>query len=976
MSDGEPRVFRSTPDDSVRRLAAALDGRYHVERELGQGGMATVYLARDLKHDRDVALKVLKPELAQSLTGERFLREIGITARLNHPHILPLLDSGSAGDGEFLYYVMPVATGESLRVRMAREGTLPIADALRFAIEIAEALVAAHATGVVHRDIKPDNVLVSGGHAVVVDFGIAKAVGDARDAGTLTVEGTSIGTPVYMAPEQAAGEADVDHRADIYALGAMLYEMSAGVPPFSGTLQQVLAQKLGKAAPSLAPRCASAPAALVRLVARCLAIEPGDRPQTAVALLAELRVIAAPEAGGFAARRRTLMVAGATAFAVVALAALFIVRDRRARWVQDTAVPELQLLIDADQLDSAFALATEADARAPGDSALDRFWPDIAQVQTFLSDPPGATVTRAALGDTSNWMPVGTTPSGRVRIPKNAWLYRYAKPGYRSVTVMGARLGGSYVPIPSTVPLRRSTDPDTDMVILAGEKLQGTLFGLSESDTMNLASFLMDRLEVTNRQYKTFVDAGGYAKREYWDSTFVRDGRALAWNAAVALFADRTGRPGPATWEGGAPLAEQLDYPVGGVSWYEARAYARFVGKELPTVIEWNSAAIPAAARWVVPHGRYESAGPVKGGDPRGVSPRGVYDLAGNVREWTVNAREGGTRYILGGGWSDPTYLYSELYTQPEFDRAPINGIRLVRRLGPGRDLARAQAPIPGLTRDFATVKPVDDATFKGYLAFYDYDHTPLNVKVEWRDSSDADWIREDVTVDAPSGGRLPVVLFLPRRAKPPYQAAVIWPASDALIMPDRKQLPLWILDFIVRSGRAVVYPVYEGTLGRPRLGSGATGEIAGRDLMLRRAKDMRRAIDYALTRGDVDSTRLAYVGASWGGRIGGLAVAVEPRFKAAVLYVAGLSVGSYRPETDPVNFLPRIHVPVLMLSGKYDSVFPYELSQKPFFRLLGTPAADKKQIVFEGGHFLPRPNLVAETLAWFDHYLGPVARP
>ena len=189
------------------------------------------------------------------------------------------------------------------------------------------------------------------------------------------------------------------------------------------------------------------------------------------------------------------------------------------------------------------------------------------------------------------------------------------------------------------------------------------------------------------------------------------------------------------------------------------------------------------------------------------------------------------------------------------------------------------------------------------------------------------------------------------------------------------EQLPLWILDFIVRSGRAVVYPVYEGTLGRPRLGSGATGEIAGRDLMLRRAKDMRRAIDYALTRGDVDSTRLAYVGASWGGRIGGLAVAVESRFKAAVLYVAGLSMGAYRPETDPVNFLPRIHVPVLMLNGKYDSVFPYELSQKPFFRLLGSPAADKKQIVYEGGHFLPRPNLMAETLAWFDRYLGPVAR-
>ena len=959
---------------TMLHLRDALADRYRVERELGTGGMATVYLARDLKHDRDVAIKVLKPELVQSLTGERFLREIAITARLNHPHILPLLDSGVAGDGAFLFYVMPVASGESLRDRLATLNALPVADAVRFAIEITEALVAAHAMGIVHRDIKPDNVLISGGHAVVVDFGIAKAVDDARDATTLTEAGTSIGTPVYMAPEQAAGEADVDHRVDIYAVGAMLYEMCAGVPPFAGTMQQVIARKLSKPAPSLAPSCPAAPAGLVQLVARCLAIEPAKRPQNATALLADLRALAAPLIGHAGARRHTIVMASGAALAVLAIAAFFVVSDRRARWVHDTAIPTIQRLIEADQLDSAFAIASQVAERAPGDPALNKYWSAISQTQVFLSEPSGATVTRAALSDTSRWIAVGTTPTANVRIPNNAWLYRYTKPGYRSVTLMGARLGGSYVPIPAPVPLRRVTDPDTDMVAIAGEQLQGTLFGLSQSDTFNLANFLMDRLEVTNRQYKAFVGAGGYAKREYWDSTIVTDGRPATWEQMMARFVDKTGRPGPATWEGGAPYSDQLEFPVGGVSWYEARAYARFAGKELPTVVEWNAAAIPASARWVVPHGRYESTGPVRGGDPRGVGPRGVYDLAGNVREWTVNAREPGSRYILGGGWSDPTYLYSELYTQPEFDRAPINGIRLVRRLGGGRDLKRAQAPIPGLTRDYAKVKPVDDATFKGYLALYEYDHTPLDVNVASRDSSEADWIREDVTVSEPGGGRLPVVMFLPRRARPPYQAAVIWPASDAFIMKDPAQLPTWILDFIVRSGRAVVYPVYAGTLGRSAGADAGSGAIATRDLTIRRTKEMRRAIDYALSRGDVDSTRIAYVGASWGARIGGTVVAVEPRIRTAILYVAGLGMGNYRPEVDPVNFLPRIRVPVLMLSGKYDSVFPYELSQKPFFRLLGTPAADKKQIVYEGGHFLPRPNMVSETLSWLDHYLGRVA--
>src|SRR6185503_5229182 len=165
----------------------------------------------------------------------------------------------------------------------------------------------------------------------------------------------------------------------------------------------------------------------------------------------------------------------------------------------------------------------------------------------------GAEVTRAAMNDTTRWISVGTTPTPAVRIPRNAWFYRYAKPGYRTVTVMGARLGGSYVPIPSPVLLRRLSDPDSDMVLLRGGRLTGTLYGLVGRDTFDFADFLMDKLEVTNRQYKAFVDAGGYTNRKWWDSTIVREGKPITWEAALARFTDRTGRPGPSSWEGGAP---------------------------------------------------------------------------------------------------------------------------------------------------------------------------------------------------------------------------------------------------------------------------------------------------------------------------------------------------------------------------------------------------------------------------------------
>ena len=967
-----------TKEAMIARLTSALGGSYRIGRELGASGMATVYLAHDLKHDRDVAIKVLKPELAQSLTGERFLREIAVTARLNHPHILALLDSGADASGELLYYVMPVATGQSLRDRLAERGPLPATEALRVASDVTEALAHAHVQGVVHRDIKPDNILLSDGHAIVVDFGIAKAVGSSRDHDTLTSAGTSIGTPAYMAPEQAAGDVNVDHRADLYAVGALLYEMLTGAPPFTGTFQQIVVAKMTKDAPGLGARGSTVPPALAQLVARCLARDPAQRPATADALLTQLRALMQPSAIAMQRQSRTMRLGAAFVLVAAAVGGVLFVRDRRARWVRDTAIPEIARMVEADQLDSAFALAERAEARAPGDSALSAVWGDIALSQRFLSEPAGATVTRAALDDTTRWIPVGTTPTEPVRIPKNAWFYRYTLPGYRPATIMGARLGGSYAPIPSPVALQKTTDPDSGMVLLRGKRLVGTLYGLVSRDTLDLADFLMDKLEVTNAQYKAFVDAGGYTDAQWWDSTMVRDGRTIARRDAMAQFLDATGRPGPATWEGGAPKPGAEELPVGGVSWYEASAYARFAQKELPAALEWNAAAIPEAARWVVPNGRYNTDSPVRGGAALGVSPRGIFDMAGNMREWTANAREPGSRYILGGGYSDPAYLFNEVYAQPEFDRSAINGIRLVRRLADAPDLTRALAPIPRGSRQAMNAVPVDDATFRGVLALYDYDRTPLNAQITARDSTPVDWIREDVTFDLPEGkGRMPAVLFLPKRVKPPYQTVVVWPASDVFFLRDTRRLSLSFVDYLARSGRAVLYPIYEHTYGRgSALGGDVLSEtIEHRDQTRRWITEMRRSIDYAFSRADIDTARLAYVGTSWGGRLGGTAIATEPRIRTAIFNVAGLSANPVRPEEDPVNFLPRIRIPVLMLSGRYDSVFPYESSQLPFLRLLGSPPGAKKQVLFEGGHFLLRPVWVSESTRWLDQQFGPVNR-
>ena len=317
-----------TPPD---RLVAALADRYAFERELGQGGMATVYLADDARHGRKVAIKVLRPELAATIGPERFLREIRIAAQLQHPHILPLLESGEA-DG-FLYYVMPYVDGQSLRDRLARQGELPVHEALKLLVEIVDALGYAHGRGVVHRDVKPDNVMLSGRHALVMDFGVAKAVSEASGRNQLTTAGIALGTPAYMAPEQAAADPHLDHRVDIYAVGVMAYELFAGRPPFvGGTPQQVLAAHVTQAPePVTRYRPAISPA-LEATVMRCLAKRPADRFQTAEELLSQLEPLVTPSGGmtptstrpveGWKPERRSKLGWGIGAAAALGLAAV------------------------------------------------------------------------------------------------------------------------------------------------------------------------------------------------------------------------------------------------------------------------------------------------------------------------------------------------------------------------------------------------------------------------------------------------------------------------------------------------------------------------------------------------------------------------------------------------------------------------------------------------------------------------------
>jgi serine/threonine-protein kinase len=399
--------------DATSRLAAALADRYRIEREVGQGGMATVYLAQDLKHDRKVALKVLKPELAAVLGADRFVVEIKTTAALQHPHILPLFDSGTA-DG-FLYYVMPYIEGETLRDKLNRETQLGIDEAVKITTEVADALDYAHRHGVIHRDIKPENILLHDGRPMVADFGIALAV-SAAAGGRMTETGLSLGTPHYMSPEQATAEKEITARSDVYSLGSVLYEMLAGAPPHhGGSAQQIIMKIIAEDAQPVTTLRKSVPPNVAAAVDKSLEKLPADRFESAQAFraaLADPHFTVAGVAAGAAASRP----GPATRRQTIALGAALVAMTAVAAWALLRSAPPARLLryglaLPADQqpVSGGFAVITSDGSRIgyAGPGTRPGQWQLWIKPRDGLTATPlagTAGVTAAAISPDDEWI--------------------------------------------------------------------------------------------------------------------------------------------------------------------------------------------------------------------------------------------------------------------------------------------------------------------------------------------------------------------------------------------------------------------------------------------------------------------------------------------------------------------------------------------------------------------------------------------
>ena len=413
------------------------------------------------------------------------------------------------------------------------------------------------------------------------------------------------------------------------------------------------------------------------------------------------------------------------------------------------------------------------------------------------------------------------------------------------------------------------------------------------------------------------------------------------------------------------------------MSWYEAAAYAAFVGKELPTIFHWNRAAATGTAMEVLPLSNIGGSAPSPVGDRRAMNRWGTEDMAGNVREWTINpSGAGADRFVLGGGWDDPLYMFNDAYAQPAFDRSPTNGIRLMRYLQPPNDVDRLTRAIEKSFRDFRSEQPVPDETFDIFLQQFRYDDgDDLAVELE-EETEEQDWVRQRISFNAAYGGeRMAAYLYLPKHVKPPYQTVVYFPGAGPIHTRAKEPANTRSFDFLIRSGRAVMYPIYKGTHERgDGLASGyADDTVFYKDHVVMWVKDYSRSIDYLETRSDIDHDKLAFFGGSWGGYMGGIVPAVETRLRAVVVTVAGLFFQPVLPEVDAFHYLPRVTLPFLMINGQYDYIFPVETAQKPMYGLLGTAAEHKDLRIYPGTHSTPYVLRVRDTLSWLDTYLGRV---
>jgi formylglycine-generating enzyme required for sulfatase activity/tRNA A-37 threonylcarbamoyl transferase component Bud32 len=982
-------------------------GRYEVRSRLGAGGMGEVYVAFDHDLQREVAIKVLRDGTGDSSDRvRRFMQEARVASALHHPNVAHVYEFGTQDSLRFI--AMEIIDGETLRDRLSR-GPLSIHDALDLGSQIAAALAAAHKQNIVHRDVKPENVMItSDGYAKVLDFGLAKLrEARAQDDETIlkTASGVALGTLRYMAPEQLSG-GEVTPASDVFSLGVVLYEMVCGRRPFDGpTATDTATAILTRTPQPLCRQRDDTPPKLESVISRALAKAVDDRYPSAGEMLEELKqlsresTVTSPVLRARRTMPRWLMFA-APALVVVAIAvgATWVgARNKRIRTAEQSIETAKKLLAQRRMAD-AYDAAVAAAAVLPHDERVRELISSTSERLSIDSDPKGAVVYLERFKGPSGRTRAGTTPLKIPRLARADYIATFEKPGYATLTrtipmaPFYVRGGAARPASPEElrVKLSEAGTVPREMVRVEGGEHRLSGWSRPTDRVVALRDFLIDRYEVSNRDFDEFVRAGGYRKRELWKHPFVDGAKTLRFEEAMARFRDKTGLPGPRNWEGGAPPAGRENHPVTDVSWYEASAFAEWKGKALPTIYQWEKAArypsAPIASSMNLPWGlvgvgvdvteraNFSGKGtmPVDSA-PFGVSFWGARHMAGNVSEWCRNPKKPGFAF-RGGSWNDPVYAFGMTGGYPPFFSNGTLGFRCVKEPSGGADDQGAFAL--GETNFVPEYRAVGDREFAEIRKRYEYAKTPLRARIVQTVDAPG-WTRETIAYDV-AGTTVTAYLYLPKGFRRPLEVIHFAPAGDVddgfrtLPASMETQLPPFI-----RGGRAAFAVVLEGYVGRPRPPGSEQPDTRSADyvdFVVKRTTELRRGLDYIETRKDLDSSRIAFMGPSAGSFTGLVVTALEDRYRSILFIGTGIRPRwvSDADAANRINFIPRIRGPKLMLHGRYDENVALESEAMPLFRMLPEP---KRLELFEGGHG-PEPDIaIRKVTEWLDETLGPVAQ-
>jgi DNA-binding winged helix-turn-helix (wHTH) protein/formylglycine-generating enzyme required for sulfatase activity len=685
--------------------------------------------------------------------------------------------------------------------------------------------------------------------------------------------------------------------------------------------------------------------------------------------------------------------AAAVTLVLVVVGTLLFRHHANLKWARESTA-RVEALAQAHRFFQAYDLAMGVRKYLPNDPTVARLAPEISDELSVLTEPPGARVylTRFSPDASGKFPPrqfAGTTPINNLPIARGSYLMDIEKNGYALVRrTISSELNRAVNPIGqrSLIAVKQklveaSRIPDR-MVFVPGGMYKLVSYGRLTEAEEQLGDFFIDKFEVTNREYKEFINAGGYLKKEYWRYPFIKDGKRLTWEEAMREFIDRTGLPGARGWVGQDYPEGKGEYPVTDVSWYEAAAYAAFRGKQLPTVFQWEGASrigMPSKIGWVLPWGlegeggielraNFVSSGtaPVDQFD-FGASPYGAYNMAGNVAEWCLNEKAGGF-VTAGGSWADPPYMFGEYGAFPGFYSSNRLGFRCVLN-SPHATGDQGAMRFPA--EEVPTYATSSEANFQAWVRHYRYDKVLLDAKIVEVVETD-EWRREKITYAGAKDQRAIAYLYLPKNFKPPFQLIYFIPGASAfrsLTVPQYVEL---LLSPHVKAGRAVFAVVLEGYVERkwPSPIPFDYSSVRYRDQVVSWVTDIRRGLDYLETRDDVEARKIAFYDISTESLA--LVPAIEPRYRSVVFVGIGLPKHWVNaiPEADPINFAPHIHAPKLMLHGRYDEANPLKSDAEPLYKLLREP---KRLEVFNGGHVPPLEVSVPIVNAWLDRTLGPV---